>query len=59
MKKDVVKQKSFAFALRVVKLAKYPQSEQKEFVLSTQTLGAYGVEERKQGHQNHARRTTA
>jgi hypothetical protein len=46
MKKDVVKQKSFAFALRVVKLAKYPRSEQKEFLLSTQTLGAYGVEER-------------
>ena len=31
-------QKSFAFALRVVKLAKYLQSEKKEFVLSRQVL---------------------
>jgi hypothetical protein len=35
MKENVVKQKSFAFALRVVKLAKYLQGEQKKFVLST------------------------
>src|SRR6266536_4353831 len=38
MKENVVKQKSFAFALRVVKLAKYLQSKQKEFVLSKQVL---------------------
>lgn len=30
--------KSFAFALRVVKLAKYLQGEKKEFVLSKQVL---------------------
>ena len=36
MKENVVKQKSFA--LRVVKLAKYLQSKQKEFVLSKQVL---------------------
>lgn len=30
--------KSFAFALRIVKLAKYLQSEMKEFVLSKQVL---------------------
>jgi hypothetical protein len=34
MKENVVKQKSFAFALRVVKLAKYLQGE-KEVRLST------------------------
>jgi hypothetical protein len=34
MKENVVKQKSFAFALRVVKLATYLQDEQKAFVLS-------------------------
>ena len=38
MKENVVKQKSFAFALRVVKLAKYLQGEKKEFVLSKQVL---------------------
>jgi four helix bundle protein len=38
MKESVVKQKSFAFALRVVKLAKYLQGEKKEFVLSKQVL---------------------
>lgn len=37
MKKNIVKDKSFAFALRVVKLAKYLQGE-KEFVLSRQVL---------------------
>jgi four helix bundle protein len=38
MGKNVVKDKSFAFALRVVKLAKYLQEQQKEFVLSKQVL---------------------
>jgi four helix bundle protein len=38
MNKNVVRDKSFAFALRVVKLAKYLQSETKEFVLSKQVL---------------------
>jgi four helix bundle protein len=38
MRENVVKQKSFAFALRVVKLAKYLQGEKKEFVLSKQML---------------------
>ncbi len=37
MKENIVKDKSFAFALRVVKLAKYLQGE-KEFVLSRQVL---------------------
>jgi hypothetical protein len=35
MKENVVQQKSFAFALWVVKLVTYLQGEQKEFVLST------------------------
>lgn len=35
---NVVKDKSFAFALRVVKLAKYLQDEKREFVLSRQVL---------------------
>jgi len=38
MKDNIVKDKSFAFALRVVKLAKYLQDEKKEFVLSKQVL---------------------
>lgn len=38
MKENVVKAKSFAFALRVVNLAKYLQGEKKEFVLSKQVL---------------------
>ena len=38
MKENVVKVKSFAFALRVVKLAKHLQTEKKEFVLSKQIL---------------------
>ena len=39
MKEDnVVQEKSYAFALRVVKLAKWLQSEKKEFVLSKQLL---------------------
>jgi four helix bundle protein len=38
MKENVVKIKSFAFALRVVKMYQYLQSEKKEFVLSKQLL---------------------
>lgn len=37
-KHNPVKEKSFAFALRVVKLAKYLQDEKREFVLSKQVL---------------------
>lgn len=35
---NVVKNKSFAFALRIVNLAKFLQVEKKEFVLSKQVL---------------------
>jgi four helix bundle protein len=38
MKTNPIKEKSFAFALRVVKLAKYLEWERKEFVLSRQVL---------------------
>lgn len=38
MKENIVRDRSFAFALRVVKLAKYLQCEQKEYVLSKQVL---------------------
>lgn len=38
MKENAVRAKSFAFALRVVKLAKYLEREKKEFVLSRQVL---------------------
>lgn len=38
MKKNVVKDKSFAFALRVVRLSKYLNVEKREFVLSKQLL---------------------
>lgn len=37
-RKNVVKDKSFAFALRVVKLAQYLQEQKREFVLSKQVL---------------------
>lgn len=37
-RKGPIYEKSFAFALRVVKLAKYLQEEKKEFVLSKQVL---------------------
>lgn len=37
-KKNVVKEKSFAFALRVVKLNRYLQEERREYVLSKQLL---------------------
>lgn len=38
MKENVVKEKSFAFALRIVRLTKTLQGEKKEFVLSKQVL---------------------
>lgn len=38
MKENVVKNKSFAFALRIVKLFQFLQCEKKEFVLSKQIL---------------------
>jgi four helix bundle protein len=38
MKESVVRDKSFALALRMVKLAKHLQDEKKEFVLSRQVL---------------------
>ena len=38
MKENVVKTKSFAFAIRIVKLARHLQNEKKEFVLSRQVL---------------------
>jgi four helix bundle protein len=38
MKENTVKDKSFAFALRVVKLAKYLEGRKREFVLSRQVL---------------------
>ena len=36
--RNVVREKSFAFALRVVKLAKYLQEQKREFVLAKQVL---------------------
>ena len=38
MRENVLKDKSYAFAVRTVKLYKYLSSEQKEFVLSKQIL---------------------
>ncbi|GGA23441.1 four helix bundle protein [Okeania sp. KiyG1] len=38
MKNNVVKEKSFAFALRVVKLSKYLNQDKHEYVLSKQLL---------------------
>ena len=38
MKKTTVKEKSFDFAIRIVKLYKYLMDEKKEFVLSKQIL---------------------
>jgi len=37
-KKDVLKEKSFAFAVRIVKFASWMREEKKEFVLSKQVL---------------------
>ena len=38
MKENMVKDKSFAFALRVIKLAKYLEGKKREYVLSKQIL---------------------
>ena len=38
MKNDVLKNKSYAFALRIIKLFEYLQEEKKEFILSKQVL---------------------
>ncbi len=38
LKKNVVREKSFAFALRVIKLSKFLQNEKREFVISKQVL---------------------
>jgi four helix bundle protein len=38
MKKNVVQQKSFDFALRIIKIYKHLYKEKKEFVLSRQML---------------------
>ena len=38
MKKNVVKEKSYAFALRIVKAYKFLTQEQKEFILAKQML---------------------
>ena len=38
MKNDVIREKSYAFALRVVKLNRFLVDEKKEFVLSRQVL---------------------
>lgn len=38
MKNNVVRDKSFAFALRIVKLSRFLQADKKEYVLSKQVL---------------------
>lgn len=38
MKENAVKNKSFAFALRIIKMFQYLQTDKKEFVLSKQLL---------------------
>lgn len=38
MKNNVLKEKSFSFALRIVKLSQYLVAEQKEYVLSKKVL---------------------
>lgn len=38
MKEDVIRTKSYQFALRIVKLSRYLSDEKKEFVLSRQVL---------------------
>lgn len=38
MKENIIKTKSFAFALRIVKLYQFLQTEKKEFVMSKQLL---------------------
>ncbi|MDQ7917990.1 four helix bundle protein [Mesonia sp. MT50] len=38
VKKNIVKDKSFCFALRIIKLSKFLQKDKKEFVISKQVL---------------------
>ena len=38
MKENVIKTKSFAFALRIIKLYQFLQSEKKEYILSKQLM---------------------
>mgnify|MGYP000887714825 CR=1 FL=1 len=38
MKKNVIKERSFTFALRIVKLCRYLNNDKREFVLSKQLL---------------------
>ncbi len=38
MSKSILKDKSYAFAIRIVKLSQYLQAEKKEYVLSKQIL---------------------
>ncbi len=38
MKENIVKEKSFAFAVRIIQLFKYLQNNKKEFILSKQLL---------------------
>ncbi len=38
MKENIIKTKSFAFALRIIKLYQFLQSEKREFILSKQLL---------------------
>ncbi len=38
MKKDLLRKKSFSFALRIIKLSKYLQNTHKEYILSKQIL---------------------
>ena len=38
MEKNIIKTKSFAFAIRIVKLFQYLQEEKKEYILSKQLL---------------------
>ena len=38
MKENIIKSKSFAFALRIIKLYQYLQSEKKEYILSKQLM---------------------
>ncbi len=37
-KKNIIKEKSFGFALKIIKLSKFLKTEQKDFVLSKQIL---------------------
>ena len=38
MKENIIKEKSFAFAVRIIQLFKYLQNDKKEFILSKQLL---------------------